>query len=973
MSFLDRFKIQPKHKSPDPEVRLASVQELGAGAPGPLNEEDAGVLLALAREDTDARVRRAATARIDDAGVLAAIAGADADEGIREEVLGRLAGIAASGDSAGAAQALGALTDQKQIATVAKTSPIESVRAAAVGRLTDVKSLSSVARHAADARAAGLAAERVQDHAELLNIAAKTDHKDAGVGALERAAAAGVDRATLEGLVDRAKNKSVGKRARAMVQAMDDAETARRAVLEQHQQRVAGAIARVEALSVSTTMAGAGQQLDEAEAAWRDLLATATHEVSAAERGRFQGAVAAARAILERGARERAEEEQRQAQIAAGRANRASLCERVDTVHGEDALDRLEQARSEWEGLPADPEADVHEQFMKRFEEACARARTRHENRQESTRMNARLDELSREAEQLAAQEESPAYAWDAISREWRTLHEKTEGLDEAVQQRYTAAETAIRERAETKKAAVEKTLRQQVQRIDQLIERAHTRAEADDLTLKEADKAARDLRTAIETPLTLPHHEREYLVERLKAALAVLGPKLHELREMDEWKRFANAAVQEELIAQAEALGKKYDLEKPEDMEKAARELHELQERWKQAAEAPRAQAQTLWHRYRQAADPIQAKAREFFAARAVEREANLKQKLALCERAEALADSTDWIKTAEEMKKLQAEWQASGPVPRPDTRVVWKRFRDACDKFFSRRNADLAQRKETWATNQARKEALCARAEELAGSRDWEKAASELRRLQAEWKTVGPVRRTKSEALWQRFRTAADHFFERYKRRDEIEIESRQADREALAVELESFLPAEGTEGPEAPPDLLEKVRSLRTRWNQSTTAVSKGADPLSGRFMGAMERVLTTFPDAFKNSELDVNASRRRMEKLVARLESFVSENEGRPESGQDLAARLREALASNTIGGSAGAESKWRGMADEVREAQSSFSRLVPVPGETGKELSERFHKAVNRFYDQYRRKVPQQSAPPPQRGRPVGTR
>src|SRR5258706_7252054 len=390
--------------------------------------------------------------------------------------------------------------------------------------------------------------------------------------------------------------------------------------------------------------------------------------------------------------------------------------------------------------------------------------------------------------------------------------------------------------------------------------------------------------------------------------------------------------------------------------MEKAARELHELQERWKQAAEAPRAQAQTLWHRYRQAADPIQAKAREFFAARAVEREANLKLKLALCERAEALAESTDWIRTAEEMKKLQAEWQASGPVPRPDTRVVWKRFRDACDKFFSRRNEDLAQRKEVWATNQARKEALCARAEELAGSREWERAASELRRLQAEWKTVGPVRRTKSEALWQRFRAAADHFFERYKRRDEIEIEARQADREALAVELESFLPAEGAEAV-APPELLEKVRSLRTRWNQSTTAVSKGADPLSGRFMSAMERVLTTFPESFKNSELDVNASRRRMEKLVARLESFVSENEAKPESGQDLAARLREALASNTIGGAAGAESKWGGMADEVREAQSSVSPLVPGPGQARKGLPGRFHKAVNRLYDQDPRKVP----------------
>src|SRR5260221_1631922 len=346
MSFLDRFKIQPRHKSPDPDVRLASVQELGAGGPGPLGDEDAGILLALAREDTDARVRRAAAARIDDAGVLAAIAGADADEGIREEVLGRLAGIAASGDPGGAAQALGALTDQKQIATVAKTSPIESVRGDAVGRLTDVKSLSSVARHAADARTAALAAERVEDHAELLNIAAKTDHKDAGVGALERAAAAGVDRATLEGLADRAKNKSVGKRARAMVQAMDDAEAARRPVLEQHQQRVAGAIAGAGALSAPMTMAGAESQVDEAEAAWRDLLATATHEVSAAERGRFQGAVAAARATLEREARERAEAEQRQAQIAAGRASRAAMCELIETVHGEDALDRPKIGRA---------------------------------------------------------------------------------------------------------------------------------------------------------------------------------------------------------------------------------------------------------------------------------------------------------------------------------------------------------------------------------------------------------------------------------------------------------------------------------------------------------------------------------------------------------------------------------------------------------------------------------------------------
>ena len=75
---------------------------------------------------------------------------------------------------------------------------------------------------------------------------------------------------------------------------------------------------------------------------------------------------------------------------------------------------------------------------------------------------------------------------------------------------------------------------------------------------------------------------------------------------------------------------------------------------------------------------------------------------------------------------------------------------------------------------------------------SRGSGRAAAEIRRLQAEWKTIGPVRRNKSEAIWQRFRAACDTFFDRYKRRDEIELEAKQADREALVAELESLAPA-------------------------------------------------------------------------------------------------------------------------------------------------------------------------------------
>ena len=84
-------------------------------------------------------------------------------------------------------------------------------------------------------------------------------------------------------------------------------------------------------------------------------------------------------------------------------------------------------------------------------------------------------------------------------------------------------------------------------------------------------------------------------------------------------------------------------------------------------------------------------------------------------------------------------------------------------------------------------------------------------------------------------------------------------------------------------------------------------------------------------------------------------------------------LREALASNTIGGRAGEETKWRAMAEDVRQAQAAWSRLGPVPGEAGRELTERFHKACNRFFDQYRRKVPPQQQTSQRERKPVGTR
>ena len=976
MSFLDRFKPQPRWKHADAAVRAAAVDEI------PADEESLATFRELASGDEDVRVRRAAAGRLHRAADILPLARDERDEGLRRELVERLVSIATAADDpdGDAALALEGIADQRQLAAVAQAAPQAAVRAAALERVQDVKALSSIARKAAHPGTALDAAQRIADRAELLNVAVKTDHKDAGVAALERAVEsneAGELRETLDVVAARAKNKSVSKRARAMMQALDEAQAARRVALEAWQQQVAGLVARVEAISPAAE--GAAQELERTEGEWAALATEPAFELEPDSVARFEGAAGRARSGIAEHQRMEAERRAEDDRRAALHASRAAMIQQVEGIRGEDALERIEQATREWEALGAAEDDAAMGALGTQFESAAAAARQRHQNQLDMQQTHARLAELASEAERLSGEESLAREAWTAATAEWTALVARSEDLDEAVSQRYEQAVARVAQRAEEQHAAEERTQRQQLQRVEQLIERAQKRSAAEDLTLREAERLSRDLRSAADAPPPVDKEQQGALLERLKAAAAVITPRVHDLREMDEWKRFANAAVQEELIARAEALRARFGFDAPEgpkeeDLDKAARELHDIQERWKSVAEAPRAQAQALWHRYRQAADPIQARLREFFSHRNEERKGNLDRKLALIARAEELADSTDWIKTADELKKLQAEWQQIGPVPRQETRATWKQFREACDRFFTRRNADLAERKETWTANLTRKEALCARAEELASSREWDKSAAEIRRLQADWKTIGPVRRNKSEAVWQRFRTACDTFFDRYKRRDEIELESKQADREHLVAELEALSPAEGAINGTDASGLLEQVRSLRNRWNASTPVVRHGADPLSARFVDALERALITHPDAFRGSELDVEPNRQKMEKLVARVEGFMNEAAPAPaNSSQALADMLREALASNTIGGRAGEESKWRTMAEDVRQAQAAWSRLGPVPGDTGRALNERFHRAVTRFFDQYRRKVPPPQQTSQRERKPVGTR
>src|SRR5262249_55860525 len=260
----------------------------------------------------------------------------------------------------------------------------------------------------------------------------------------------------------------------------------------------------------------------------------------------------------------------------------------------------------------------------------------------------------------------------------------------------------------------------------------------------------------------------------------------------------------------------------------------------------------------------------------------------------------------------------------------------------------------------------------EALAESSDWETAANGIKQLQAEWKTIGPVKKTRSEAIWQRFRAACDRFFARYAQRHDVSREERVAAREAIVGERETRggdapAPAEGAEAaagaPDAatvppPPDLLARMRSIRGRWQQELAL--RGVDreraaALDQRFDAGFRKVLSRWPAVFNATDLDPDANRKRMEAIVRRMEELANSLAG-PAPAADLslsptsrlAAMLKDALAANTIGGKAEDDSRLRAATEEVRQAQASFSRIGLVPDEARRALADRFQRAIRRI-------------------------
>jgi len=280
-----------------------------------------------------------------------------------------------------------------------------------------------------------------------------------------------------------------------------------------------------------------------------------------------------------------------------------------------------------------------------------------------------------------------------------------------------------------------------------------------------------------------------------------------HEMRAYDFKK---NLEIKTRLCESAEKLAE------DEDVVAAFHALQKLHQEFRETGPVAKEQREEIWNRFKAASTTVNKRHQDFFLGRKQEEEENLAKKTNLCEQVEALnfeslSTMAEWDAMSQLVIGMQNEWKTVGFTPRKQNQAIFERFRTACDRFFTAKAHYFRSLRETLADNLAQKTALCQRAEELKDSTDWRNTTNAFVALQAEWKKIGPVAHKVSDAVWKRFNTACNAFFDRKKEANSGIHEEEQANL-TKKLDVIARLQQLADEGSE---QLQQAVKALQAEW--------------------------------------------------------------------------------------------------------------------------------------------------------------
>ena len=332
------------------------------------------------------------------------------------------------------------------------------------------------------------------------------------------------------------------------------------------------------------------------------------------------------------------------------------------------------------------------------------------------------------------------------------------------------------------------------------------------------------------------------------------------ELRDYDFKK---NLEQKQALCAEAEAL------DEESDIVEAFKKLQALHNTWREIGPVSKEIREELWTRFKNASAVINKKYQAFFEERKLNEKKNADGKEALCVRIEAIGTDdlktyAAWDEATKAIIALQEEWKTFGFASRKVNADLFARFRKSCDDFFEKKAAFFKKMKEELAANLAKKIELCEKAEAFKDSTDWKATTDALVALQKEWKTVGPVVKKHSDAVWKRFIAACDAFFEEKKKQNvnihSVEHENLKQKKEIIA-QIKAIFEDENKD------DAPAKVRQLMKQWQEVGHVPYKEKDKIYAEYKALIDK-------AFE--ELDMKANKARMANFANSIKQMGDSN-------------------------------------------------------------------------------------------------
>ena len=312
--------------------------------------------------------------------------------------------------------------------------------------------------------------------------------------------------------------------------------------------------------------------------------------------------------------------------------------------------------------------------------------------------------------------------------------------------------------------------------------------------------------------------------------------------------------------------------LENEPDVISAFHQLQKLHQQWREIGPVARELREDLWARFKAASTVINKRHQEHFEKLKEKEQENLVAKTAICEEIEAidftaLKTFKDWEAKNKEVIGLQEKWKTIGFAPKKHNVKIFERFRAACDVYFSKKSEFYKTVKGEMEKNLNAKRALCEQAEALKDSTDWKATTETMIALQKEWKTIGPVGRKHADAIWKRFITACDYFFEQ---KNKI-VSSKKTTEQANLVEKKELIDKiKALEEIEDYDEALATLRDYMAEWNSIGFVPFKEKDKIYKEYHEAVDEQF---------DRLNVDRNDRRMQSFRNNLSEMTSGEKGK----------------------------------------------------------------------------------------------